>query len=92
MQQFFSEKFLMVWLFVSAIVYFGGSFVFWIFLLRRGVKMIFSFTGTPGYFDFVYIQDCHKNKKKINSSLIAFRVFSFLNAILAIIFALIYLK
>ena len=82
------EKLIMVWSFFSAMVFFVGHFLFWLWLLRRKAKMIFSCTGTPGYLEFVYVSYCRSLNRPLNRGFLLFRALSFINVIVSIIFCM----
>jgi len=77
----------MIWFCASVSFAVVGNFLFWLWLHRRNVKMIFVLTGTPGYLDKVYIEWCKSRGLRPNKKLLIFRATSFVSAIISSIVA-----
>jgi hypothetical protein len=82
------EILIMIWFAVSALVAVIGTVVFWLWLLRRGVKLSFTWSGTPGYLEYAYIKWCRSQGRRPNRGIIAFRAISIVNAIIAAAFVI----
>jgi hypothetical protein len=76
------EILIFVWFGVSVFVAVGGNFVFLFWLRRRGVKLVYSLVGIPGYMDYAYLQWCRSHGRSGKRVLIL-RAISIINAIVA---------
>lgn len=78
--------FIIVWFAVSILIEVIGTFVFWIWLRKRGLKLVFGLTGTPGYMEYTYLKWCRSQLRRPNTGMLVFRAVSLINVIIAGIF------
>lgn len=81
-----AEIVIMVWFVASVLITVIGTFGFWIWLLRRGVKLLFMWVGTPGYLEYAYLKWCRNQGCPPNKFLVSFRAISVINVIIAAAF------
>ena len=74
----------LVWFVVSIALQIGTTIFFMIWLRRRGAKLIFGLTGTPGYLEMHYLKLCRQQKSSAKNILIL-RLILLINVILAAI-------
>lgn len=77
--------FIIVWFAMSVLITVIGNFVFWFWLRRRGVNLLFRLVGTPGYLEYVYLKWC-QSQRRPSTGVLVFRVISLINFIVAAIF------
>ena len=77
------EILIAVWFAVSIIVEIIGSTIFWVWLRRRGAKLIFGLAGTPGYLELAYVRWCRNQRRHPNIRLFVFRALSLINVVIA---------
>ncbi len=74
---------IMVWFSISVIIAIVGTFVLWFWLRRRGIKLIFMLTATPGYLEYSYVKWCRSQGQHPKPIVLIFRTHSLMNAIVA---------
>jgi len=74
---------IVVWFALAIIVEIIGSTILWVWLRRRGAKLIFGLTGIPGYLELAYIVWSRSQGRHPNMTLIVFRALSLVNAVVA---------
>jgi hypothetical protein len=72
-----------IWFAVSIPTVVIGQAVFYLWLKVHRVQILFFFSGTPGYPDYVYIKWCLEQGRRPNWWFLAFRVLSLINAVIA---------
>ncbi len=80
------EVLIIIWFAVSVLIAVIGTFVFWIWLVRRGVKLVFMWTGTPGYLEYAYLKWCRSQGVRPSRRIIFFRIVSIINVVVAAAF------
>ncbi len=80
------EILIIIWFAVSVLIAVVGTFVFWLWLVRRGVKLTFMWTGTPGYLEYAYVKWCRSEGRPLNRGVIVFRAVSIINVVIAAAF------
>ena len=80
------EILIIIWFAVSVLIAVVGTFVFWLWLVRRGVKLTFMWTGTPGYLEYTYLKWCRGEGRTLNRGIIVFRAVSIINVVIAAAF------
>jgi len=83
------EIIIFIWFASSVLIAVVGNFAFWIWLRRRGIKLIFGLVGTPGYLDYVYLKWCREQGRS-GKAIIILRVLSVSNVIAAGIVFILY--
>ena len=72
------------WFAISVLIAVLSTFVFWIWLKRRGAKLhFFMGTGTPGYLEYAYLKWCRDKGQSPNKGFLTFRVVSIISVIIA---------
>ena len=80
------EIMIMLWFAVSVFVTIISTFVFWIWLIRHGVKLTYMWVGTPGYLEFAYLKWCRSQGRLPSKIVVSFRTISIINVIVAAVF------
>ncbi len=75
------EVLIMAWFALSTIVEIIGTTIFWVWLRRRGAKLIFGLAGTPGYLELAYVRWCRNQGRHPNIRLFVFRALSLINVV-----------
>ncbi len=81
------EIFVMIWFSVSVIIEIISSVLLWLWLRRRGVRLVFSLTGIPGYIERAYLVWCRSQGRPCRRVLVL-RAVSIINVIIAAVFFL----
>lgn len=76
-----------LWFALAILIEVVSSFVLWVWLRRRGVKLVFGMTGIPGYLESTYHKWC-KSHQRSGTGVLLFRVASIVNVIVAAIIAI----
>jgi hypothetical protein len=83
------EIFIIIWFVVSVLLEIITSIIFYFWLRRHGVKLVFGLTGVPGYMERAYREWCHSQGRSSKGIIIS-RSIILLNCIMAgILFILI---
>lgn len=72
-----------IWFALSVIIAVFGTFVFWIWLRRSGIKLFFGLIGTPGYLEYAYLKWCRAQHISPKRGILFVRVLSIINVIIA---------
>jgi len=73
-----------IWFVASIIFEVVSSFLLWIWLRKRGVRLVFGLSGIPGYLERFYIDWCRSHGHPYKRVLVT-RVISVINLIVAAI-------
>jgi hypothetical protein len=76
-----------VWFALAVLVEIVSSFVLWLLLRRRGVRLSFGLTGVPGYLERIYKDWC-RNQGRSSKRVLLLRAASLVDLIVAAIFAI----
>jgi hypothetical protein len=77
------EILIFVWFGVSVFVEVVGSFVFWFWLRRRGVKLTYELlAGIPGCMEYAYLEWC-RSQGHSGTRVLTLRAISIINVIVA---------
>jgi hypothetical protein len=79
------EIIIIIWFSMSVFIEIASSLVFWFWLRRHGVNLVFSLIGIPGYMESAYRKWCRKNGVSGKTVLIL-RISSIINVIIASVF------
>ena len=80
------EILIFIWFVVSILMAVVGTFVFWLWLVRRGVKLSLMWTGTPGCLEYAYLKWCRSQGRRPSRGLLVFRTVLIINVITAAAF------
>jgi len=78
--------FVNVWFAASVVIQVASSIVFWFWLRRRGVRLVYGLAGIPGYLERAYLGWC-RSQGRSGTTVIVLRAMSVINVIVAAVVA-----